>query len=235
MLMKRLAYTESEQLIGIDFIHFGGEFGKDVDLESQQHRRTSLHSERDDIESNDGRSQNSNFVEEFSTTDNDKAPASTQILPQSSNGSSLEFNHRSMRAVSSSTLEGRKIMHHELRRVLDEDPRVRHRFRAYLEVMHREEGVAFWDEVVRWKTISSKRSTDKKIREARRIIKTYCMESGTKQVNLASKELKILMTAMDEKDELLNNKLFDSALEELFKDLKLAFMEFVDSTPNYWI
>jgi len=253
-LLGKLSYSEAEQLIGIDLVHFGGEFGKDVDLESEgRDRRTSLHSE---LDSDGGRSNNSSFVEEFpdptvTSSDHGGGGSSTHNTNNSKTSFSARANNatgtvelkdpstRIMRTFSTNTVEGRRAVHSELRRVLDDDPRVRHRFRAYLEVMHREEGVAFWDEVVRWKAISSTSKknggAEKKVKEAKRIIKTYCLDTGTKQVNLASQLVKRLSAALDDRDELLNNKLFDDAMDELFRDLKLSFMEFVEQTPNYWM
>ena len=247
-LLKKLSYAESEQLIGIDFIHFGGEFGKDVDLEGDSHRRNSFHSDKDEVESDGNKSANSSFIEEFPPTtlgENTAAGSfSYQRAPPThtmsssilgTNTESSQHGHKTTRSMSTNTFEGRRVVHSELRRVLDEDPRMRHRFRAYLEVMHKDEGVAFWDAVVKWKEISSKKNADRKVKEAKKILKTYCLESAVKQVNLASKSLKQLTIAMEDREELLKNSLFDAALEELFKDLRHDFSEFVNNTPAYWV
>src|SRR5690606_6515241 len=112
------------------------------------------------------------------------------------------------------------------------DPRVRRRFRAFLEVEHRDEGVEFWDAVNKFKSMSKNKKLTAKANEARKIIKTYCLESGSRQVNLSSSVLKQLSSALNEKQErLADNDLFDAALDELFKDLKLAFAQFVNNTP----
>jgi len=90
--------------------------------------------------------------------------------------------------------------------------------------------------VLKYKKISKSRNLTKKANEAKKIIKMYCLESGERQVNLSSRVLKSIKMAYNDKPEkLVENDLFDEALDELFKDLKLSFIEFVNNTPNYWV
>jgi hypothetical protein len=212
-LTGKISYNMSEQLVGIDYIHFGGTFGKDVDLESEPHDRQ----------------QRPRSEASFDSANSEERTEDDIVRSSSPYGQ--DVSHHSSR-----TAEGRHHLNEELRRVLDDDSRMRHRFRAFLKVEHREEGVEFWDAVNKFKTIPKGKKLTVKTNEARRIIKTFCLETGSKQVNLSSKVLVQLTAALNEKPEKLGDSdLFDPALDELFKDLKLAFATFVSNTPNYWL
>jgi hypothetical protein len=121
----------------------------------------------------------------------------------------------------------------ELKRALDlEDPRVGKRFRAYLTVLHAGEGVEFWDAVLKWKKI---KRTSLRMKESKRIIQEFCLEEGSKQVNFKSSTVKKMKLASEDNQLLAQEDLFEECLDEMFKDIKQAFVDFVAKTPNYWL
>lgn len=244
-----LAYSEDEQLLGLDLVHFGGTMeGVDLDLEdggsNTEYRfvdENSSQRSQDEPglmahDGGGGEPKPSSSAKMFTVLKSnlgfDNGSSTSLDAGSSSNNAEAVIPPRS-RQVSLNTFEGRKEAAFQLRRVLnDEDPRVRKRFRAYLNVLHAGEGVEFWDEVVKWKAVQSKK---KRIREATRLINTYCLEDSKRQVNLQSKTVAKMRSALQDDSVLVKVELFDDALDELFKDLKQTFIEFVDRTPNYWL
>ncbi|KAH9252957.1 hypothetical protein BASA81_009113 [Batrachochytrium salamandrivorans] len=219
---KTLAYSTEEQLLGVDFLHFGGEDGRDMDLDSDSR---SGGDEASELES----------LAQRSTANMSSLNEPPVILtPPHHTSSAMESgSQHSDRTLSTATLEGRREAANQLKRALDdEDPRVRRRFRAYLKVLHAGESVEFWDQVNRWKRLTSDK---KRVRESARIINQYCLDESPTQVNLKSSTVIKMREALANERMLARTDVFDECLDELFKDLKHTFVQFVEKTPNYWL
>lgn len=221
---RTLAYSAEEQLLGVDFLHFGGEDGRDMDLDSDS-RSGGGGDDASEIESLAQRS--------TANTSSLNEPAII-LTPHHPSSAGMESgSQHSERTLATTTVEGRKEAANQLKRALDdEDPRLRLRFRAYLKVLHAGESVEFWDQVNRWKRLTSDK---KRVRESARIINQYCLDESPTQVNLKSSTVIKMREALANERTLARTDVFDECLDELFKDLKQTFVQFVEKTPNYWL
>lgn len=227
--LKRISYSDEEQLIGIDFVHFSNDFGEDVDMESGSRHSRGNSQNSDEHSTNNSRKEDDEFSTSFADISNHN------IGEYSSHGAvtpdGMSPRHSRMNA---NTLEGRKELASEMKRVMYEDPQMRKRFRAFLAVMHREEGVDFWDAVVAYRKLTSK---SKRVLDAKRVITEYCLVTGSKQVNLSSSKVNAFRALLESNDsaKLSDESLFDEAVDEMFRDLKTSFSDFVTKTPQYWL
>jgi hypothetical protein len=116
-----------------------------------------------------------------------------------------------------------------LNKILKDDP-IRRRFRRYLQTLKMEENIRFWDSVSVFRLDND---PHKRFVSARAIISTFVLDSSPLQVNLSSKTRQALVDAFNQnnKEILSHIDVFDTAMSELFNDLRLsdAFRQFLEN------
>jgi Amt family ammonium transporter len=192
-----ISYPHDEQLIGLDFIYFGGSAYPDLDLEVTSAQ-----------------------VELIADVRRGKSPSELgqgRSNSEASESSVHTVGGARMHPVSSK--KDSKVPANFAADALDivlADDTLRKRFRQYLSTHHMDENVRFWDATLARQSdpVPEFRATS-----ARAIILMFIADKAPKQINLASVVRSQIIKTFEENDpvELGKRDLFDGALQELYQ------------------
>jgi hypothetical protein len=246
VMIKRggISYPHDEQLVGLDFVYFGGSAYPDLDLEITGAQLVNMTAQKNAGRRNGSFVQNGRPAVLSMTPVRSATPTESGSRPVTPEPSSMPrvSSQSSIRAVTSDDVTATdKAERHQAKHktvnfnsnALDlilADDVLRKRFRQFLFSLHCDENVRFYDAVLARQVdpIAEFRATS-----ARAIVLMFIVDDAPKQINLAGAVRRDIIAAFGEnnREELSKRNFFEKALMEMYNDIRQSpsFKEFLQS------